>query len=95
MTGARGSLKVWLVVGGITVVVVALLFAPIITVISYGDAPEGSVTFTEQRSIVGFGTSLWLWLSVTVGSVVVVALAALSASRLGRTTSTKVDQPAS
>lgn len=49
MTGVRSSLKVWLVVGGITVVIVAVLLAPIITVISYGDAPEGSVTFTEHR----------------------------------------------
>ncbi len=77
MTAVQRRLGFWLVVGAVAVAV-SVLLAPVTTVVSYGDAPAGSVTFTEERSIVGFRTSLWLWLGVTVGAVAAVALAALA-----------------
>ena len=86
MTSARRVLGSWLVVGGIAVVVVAVLMAPAITVTSYGDAPQGSVTLEEQRSIVGFETSLWPWLLATLVTLVAVALMALGSRRLDRWT---------
>lgn len=84
MSGVTRLPKTWLLVAVVTAVVLAVLLAPIITVTSYGDAAEDSVTLTEQRSLVGFATSPVLWLSVTAVALAVVALAALVASRVGR-----------
>ncbi|MFT4156830.1 MAG: hypothetical protein QM630_02715 [Microbacterium sp.] len=84
MNGVQRDRIVVLLIGAVALVVVAVLLAPIVTVTSYGDAPDGSVTFAEQRSVVGFETSLWLWAAVTICAVLATALAALVFARVRR-----------
>lgn len=75
----------WLWLGVAAVVAVAIVWAPVVTVVSYGDAPSGSVTLTEMRSAIGLPTSLALWLAVTAVAVAATVVAAWMAS-LPRTT---------
>lgn len=84
MNGVQRSRVVVLLIGTAALVVVAVLLAPIVGVTAHGDGPDGAVTFTEHRSIVGFETSLWLWVAVTLCTVLATALAAFVAARVRR-----------
>ncbi len=72
--------RAWLWLGVGAVLAVAIVWSPVVTVVSYGDAPSGSVTLTEMRSAIGLPTSLALWLAVTAVAVAATVVAAWMAS---------------
>lgn len=84
MDGVQRTRVVVLLIGTAALVVVAVLLAPVVSVTAHGDGPDGSVTFTEHRSIVGFETSLWLWVAVTLCTVLATALATFMIAKARR-----------